>query len=76
MFVKTLNRIVKYKSQVSKSNRVGEYSTYGTYGGAPVQLVDFGNLDTASKGYRNSKPVPGRVMNFETFERIYYDLGK
>ena len=40
-FVKTLTRIVKYESQVIKSNPVGEYSTYGTYGGATFQL---GNL--------------------------------
>ena len=58
-FVKSLTRIVKHKSQVSKSNPVGEYSTYGTYGGATFQLGNFGNLNTASKGYKNSKSVPG-----------------
>ena len=69
-FVKTLTRIVKYESQVIKSNPVGEYSTYGTYGGATFQLCDFGDLDTDSKGYKNSKSVPGRVMIFETFEKF------
>ena len=67
-FVKTLTRIVKYESQVIKSNPVGECSTYGTY--TTFQLVDFGELDTASKGYKNSKSVPGRVMSFETFEKF------
>ena len=61
LFVKTLTRVVKYESQVIKSNSVGEYSTYGTYGGATFQLGDFDHLDTASKGYKNSKSVPGRV---------------
>ena len=56
-FVKTLTRIVKYES-----NPVGEYSTYGTY--TTFQLGDFGDLDTASMGYKNSKSVPGRVMMF------------
>ena len=70
-FVKTLTRIVKYESQVIKSNPVGEYSTYGTYGGATFQLGNFGDLDTASKGYKNSKSVPGRVMIFETFEKFF-----
>ena len=64
-FVKALTRIVKYESQVIKSNPVGEYSTYGTYGGATFQLGDFGDLKTASEGYKNSKFVPGRVMIFE-----------
>ena len=41
LFVKTLTRVVKYESQVIKSNPVVEYSTYGTYGGATFQL---GNL--------------------------------
>ena len=68
-FVKTLTRIVKYESQVIKSNPVGEYSTYGTY--TTFQLGDFGDLDTASKGYKNSKSVPGRVMIFETFEKFF-----
>ena len=68
-FVKTLTRIVKYESQVIKSNPVGEYSTYGTY--TTFQLGDFGDLDTASKGYKNSKSVPGRVMIFETFEKLF-----
>ena len=68
-FVKTLTRIVKYESQVIKSNPVGEYSTYGTY--TNFQLGDFGYLDTASKGYKNSKSVPGRVMIFETFEKLF-----
>ena len=70
-FVKTLTRIVKYESRVIKSNPTGEYSTYGTYGGAAFQLGDFGDLDTASKGYKNSKSVPGRVMIFETFEKFF-----
>ena len=70
-FVKTLTRIVKYESQVIKSNPVGEYSTYGTYGGATFQLGDFGDLDTASKGYKSSKSVPGRVMVFEAFEKFF-----
>ena len=68
-FVKTLTRIVKYESQVIKSNPVGEYSTYGTY--TTFQLGDFSDLDTASKGYKNSKSVPGRVMIFETFEKFF-----
>ena len=68
-FVKTLTRIVKYESQVIKSNPVGEYSTYGTY--TTFQLGHFGDLDTASKGYKNSKSVPGRVMIFETFEKLF-----
>ena len=68
-FVKTLTRIVKYESQVIKSNPVGECSTYGTY--TTFQLGDFGDLDTASKGYKNSKSVPGRVMIFETFEKFF-----
>ena len=70
-FVKTLNRIVKFESQVIKSNPVGEYSTYGTYGGAIFQLCDFGDLDTDSKDYKNSKSLPGRVMIFETFEKFF-----
>ena len=57
-FVKPLTRIVKYKSKVSKSNPVGEYLTYRINGGATFQLGDFGNLNTASKGYKNSKSVP------------------
>ena len=69
-FLKTLTRIVEYKSQVIKSYPVGEYSTYGTYGGATFQLCDFGDLDTDIKGYKNSKSVPGRVMSFETFEKF------
>ena len=82
-FVKTLTRIVKYESQVIKSNPVGEYSTYGTY--TTFQLGDFGDLDTASKGYKNSKSVPGRVMIFETlrnsskfvliFEKVFKNVG-
>ena len=68
-FVKTLTRIVKYESQVIKSNPVGEYSTYGTY--TTFQLVDFSELDTACKGYKNSQSVPGRVMIFETFEKFF-----
>ena len=71
LFVKTLTRVVKYESQVIKSNPVGEYSTYGTYGGATFQLGNFGDLDTASKAYKNSKSVPGRVMIFETFEKFF-----
>ena len=70
-FVKTLTSIVKYESQVIKSNPVGDYSTYGTYGSASFQLCDFGDLDTPSKGYKNSKSVPGRVMIFETFEKFF-----
>ena len=70
-FVKTLTRIVKYESQVIKANPVGEYSTYGTYGGATFQLCDFSDLDPASKSYKNSKSVPGKVMNFETFEKFF-----
>ena len=62
---------MKYESQVVKLNPVGEYSTYGTYGGATFQLGNFGDLDTASKGYKNSKSVPGRVMIFETFEKLF-----
>ena len=71
LLVKTLTRVVKYESQVIKSNPVGEYSTYGTYGGATFQLGNFGDLDTASKGYKNSKSVPGRVMILDTFEKFF-----
>ena len=62
---------MKYESQVIKSNPVGEHSTGGTYGGATFQLGDFSDLDTASKGYKNSKFVPGGVMIFETFEKFF-----
>ena len=48
-----------------------EYSADGTYKGATFQLGDFSDLDTASKGYKNSKSVPGRVMIFETFEKFF-----
>ena len=71
LFVKTLTRIVKYESQVIKSNPEGEYSTYGSYGGATLKLDDFADLDTGSKGYKNSKSVPERVMVFETFEKFF-----
>ena len=64
--MKTLTRIVKYESQV-----IREYSAYGSYGGATLKLVDFEDLDTASKGYKNEKSVPGRVMIFETFEKFF-----
>ena len=70
-FVKTLTRIVKYESQVIKSKPVGEYSTYGTYRGVTFQLGHFSDLDTASKGYKNSKSAPGGVMIFETFEKLF-----
>ena len=70
-FVKTLTRIVKYESHVIKSSSAGEYSICGTYGGATFQIGDFSDLDTASKGYKNSKSVPGRVMIFETFEKFF-----
>ena len=62
---------MKYESHVIKSNPVGEYSTYGTYRGATLKLGDFKDLDTASKGYKNSKSVLGRVMIFETFEKFF-----
>ena len=52
-------------------NPVGEYSNYGEYEGATFQLGDFGDLNTASKGYKNSKSVPGGVMIFETFEKFF-----
>ena len=55
-FVKTLTRIVKYESQV-----IREYLAYGSYGGATLKLAHFEDLDTASKDYKNSKSVPGRV---------------
>ena len=70
-FVKTLTRLVEYESQVIKSNPVGEYSTYRTYGGVTFQLCDFSDLDTVSKSYKNSKSVPGKVMIFETFEKFF-----
>ena len=69
--MKTLTGTVKYESQVIKSNPVGMYSSYGKYGGATFQLGDLGDLDTASKGYKNSKSVPGRVMIFETFDKFF-----
>ena len=68
-FLKTLTRIVKYESEVIKSNPVGEYWTYGTY--TTFQVVDFSELDTACNGYKNSQSVPGRVMIFETFEKFF-----
>ena len=70
-FVKALTRIVKYESQVIKSNSVWEYSTYKTYGGDTLQLGDFADPDTASKSYKNSKSFPGRVMIFKTFEKFF-----
>ena len=75
-FVKNLTRIGKYKLQVIKSNSVGEYSTYGTYGGATFQLGDFDHLDTASKGYKNLS-LKGLwflklLRNFSKFALIFY----
>ena len=64
--VKTLTRIVKYESQV-----IREYSTYGSYGGTTLKLVDFEDLDTASKGYKNSKSE-----NFEKFLKILRNFSK
>ena len=68
-FVKTLTRIVKYESQVIKSNPVLEYSTYGAY--TTFKLVHFSEVDTASKCYKNLKSVPGRGMIFESFENFF-----
>ena len=68
--MKTLTRIVKHESQVIKSNPVGEYPTDRTNRGVTLKLGDFKDLNTASKGYNNSKSGPGRVMIFETFEKF------
>ena len=70
-FLKALTRIVKYESQVIKSNPVWEYSTYKKYEGDTLRLGDFGDLDTASKCYKNSKSFLGRVMIFKTFEKFF-----
>ena len=70
-FSKALTRIANCESEAVKSNPVGEYSSYRTYGGATLRLSDFGDLGTASKCYKNSKSLPGRVMIFETFEEFF-----
>ena len=69
--MKTLTRIVKHESQVIKSNPVGEYPTYRTNRGVTLKLGDFKDLNTARKGYHDSKSVPERVMIFETFGKFF-----